>query len=256
MQPDKERSLKVLLFLVLFAVDVALNAAAGPAAVATGAHVNDPSAPPPSGRALGIGATSGAIKAGVMAFIGLLQAVDLALRLTNLGVRPVPQYIIGIAINMVIYFGLSVLISAYVCLEVLGEAPSELLKAAVVAALPIQLEKMMQGEISLRKTTTTAGGQYTKVSQWRRLLSLLLTLSIRHLPIIGWNALGGYTFARMAENLGRPVCSRGAAAAAGGVYGAVSGISTLISDKARSWFQDSVKAGRGESQGAGDLELR
>ncbi|KAL8365186.1 hypothetical protein RB595_004136 [Gaeumannomyces hyphopodioides] len=164
MQPDKERSLKVLLFLVLFAVDVALNAAAGPAAVATGAHVNDPSAPPPSGRALGIGATSGAIKAGVMAFIGLLQAVDLALRLTNLGVRPVPQYIIGIAINMVIYFGLSVLISAYVCLEVLGEAPSELLKAAVVAALPIQLEKMMQGEISLRKTTTTAGGQYTKTS--------------------------------------------------------------------------------------------
>jgi hypothetical protein len=54
------------------------------------------------------------------------------------------------------------------------------------------------------------------------------TLIQLYILIIGWDALGGYTFARMAQNQGYPVCSLGAAAAAGGVYGALSAIPKII----------------------------
>ncbi|KAL8372008.1 hypothetical protein RB595_001697 [Gaeumannomyces hyphopodioides] len=200
---DKERILTVLLFLALSAVDVALNAAAGPAAVATGAHVNNSNDDGPSGWALGIGAMSGATKAGILAFVGFFEFAD-----------------IGVASKMLLIivgtvFGLSVLITAQVCSMVLGETPSELLKAALVAALPLQFESV---------------GMYISSSHHREenKSGSLRTLSGTYLQIIGWDALGGYTFARMAENLGRPVCSPAAAAAAGGVYGVLSGIPKLI----------------------------
>ncbi|KAL8285580.1 hypothetical protein RB601_006174 [Gaeumannomyces tritici] len=143
----KERILTVLLFLALSAVDVALNAAAGPAAVATGAHVNDSSSggDGASGRALGIGAVSGATKAGILAFVGFLEFAD-----------------IGVASRMLLIivatvFGLSVLITAQVCSVVLGETPSELLKAALVAALPLQFESVgMYISITEKKTSRAA----------------------------------------------------------------------------------------------------
>ncbi|KAL8339922.1 hypothetical protein RB601_006174 [Gaeumannomyces tritici] len=203
----------VLLFLALSAVDVALNAAAGPAAVATGAHVNDSSSggDGASGRALGIGAVSGATKAGILAFVGFLEFAD-----------------IGVASRMLLIivatvFGLSVLITAQVCSVVLGETPSELLKAALVAALPLQFESV---------------GMYISSSHHREenKSGSLRTLSGTYIQIIGWDALGGYTFARMAENLGRPVCSPAAAAAAGGVYGVLSGIPKVVAYIAWSLF--------------------
>jgi len=48
------------------------------------------------------------------------------------------------------------------------------------------------------------------------------------LVIIGWDALGGYTMARMAENQGVPICALNAAAAAGAVFGAVAMVPKLI----------------------------
>ncbi|KAL8282643.1 hypothetical protein RB597_010058 [Gaeumannomyces tritici] len=215
-QADKKRLSNVLLFLILSAVNVAFNAAAGPAAVATGAHVNDSSAPPPPGRVLGIGAAAGATRAGVLAFVGPLTLVN------YLGVGPAHLLIVVSSV-----FGLSVLLTAQVCNEALGETPPELLKAALVAAAPIQLET------AIRIKITPSGKEYKKIGKAR----MLVTLLIRYLQIIGWDALCGYTFATMAGSLGRPVCSRTAAAAAGGVYGAVWGISKLISDFASRWFE-------------------
>ncbi|KLU86238.1 hypothetical protein MAPG_05255 [Magnaporthiopsis poae ATCC 64411] len=122
-------------------------------------------------------------------------------------------------------FGVSVLITAQVCSAVLDETPSELLKAALVAALPLQFESV---------------GMYISSSQHREgnKSGAFRTLLATYLQIIGWDALGGYTFAKMAENLGRPVCSMGAAAAAGGVYGVLSGIPKLIAYVSWSLFHN------------------
>ncbi|KAL8335482.1 hypothetical protein RB598_009591 [Gaeumannomyces tritici] len=119
-------------------------------------------------------------------------------------------------------FGLSVLLTAQVCNEALGETPPELLKAALVAAVPIQLETAIRINKSCKITLlsyhhpeiTPSGKEYKKIGKAR----MLVTLLIRYLQIIGWDALCGYTFATMAGSLGRPVCSRTAAAAAGVKY--------------------------------------
>ncbi|KAL8399961.1 hypothetical protein RB594_000387 [Gaeumannomyces avenae] len=224
---DKERILTVLLFLALSAVDVALNAAAGPAAVATGAHVNDSSGggDGASGRALGIGAVSGATKAGVLAFVGFLEFAD-----------------IGVASRMLLIivatvFGLSVLITAQVCSVVLGE--SQLSFFSSFFFFSFFSIRTPQGRSCCRPAAPIRERWHVHLHHREENKSgSFRTLSGTYIQIIGWDALGGYTFARMAENLGRPVCSPAAAAAAGGVYGVLSGIPKVVAYIAWSLFHD------------------
>lgn len=111
-------SLFVLLFLIkisslvwtffaLAALDIAANAAAGPAAVATATHVNGS---PLTVRAMQIGAIAGVTKSGVLAFVEFLGYAGL----------PTPAWILMVL--MASSFGICVLITAEVSNLVLGES--------------------------------------------------------------------------------------------------------------------------------------
>ncbi|KAJ5926656.1 hypothetical protein N7516_008429 [Penicillium verrucosum] len=109
-------------FFALAALDVAVNAAAGPAAVATAAHVNGS---PLTARAMQIGALAGVTKSGVLAFVEFAGFAGL----------PTPAWILLVLVAS--GFGICVLVTAEVSNLVLGETPSALLIAAVVAAIPL-----------------------------------------------------------------------------------------------------------------------
>ncbi|KAJ6190589.1 hypothetical protein N7519_000610 [Penicillium mononematosum] len=59
-------AINIWMFFALAALDLAANAAAGPAAVATAAHVNGS---PMTARAMQIGALAGVTKSGVLIFV-------------------------------------------------------------------------------------------------------------------------------------------------------------------------------------------
>jgi hypothetical protein len=94
-------------FFALAALDIAANAAAGPAAVATATHVNGS---PLTVRAMQIGAIAGVTKSGVLAFVEFLGYAGL----------PTPAWILMVL--MASSFGICVLITAEVSNLVLGES--------------------------------------------------------------------------------------------------------------------------------------
>lgn len=94
-------------FFALAALDVAVNAAAGPAAVATAAHVNGS---PLTARAMQIGALAGVTKSGVLAFVEFAGFAGL----------PTPAWILLILVASC--FGICVLVTAEVSNLVLGES--------------------------------------------------------------------------------------------------------------------------------------
>ncbi|KAI2744364.1 hypothetical protein DTO013E5_2622 [Penicillium roqueforti] len=185
-------AINIWTFFALAVLDIAVNAAAGPAAVATAAHVNGS---PLTARALQLGALAGVTKSGVLAFIefagyaGLPTSAWILLALVASG------------------FGTCVLVTAEISNLVLGETPSALLIAAVVAAIPLSGECM--------GIYQSAGGLYGGKPQTQ-------------LCVMGFNALGGYVFARMAHNGGYDVCPYSVAAAAGAVYGVITGFFHVI----------------------------
>lgn len=126
-------------FFALAALDIAVNAAAGPAAVATACHVNGS---PLTARALQLGALAGVTKSGVLAFVEFLGCAGL----------PTPAWMLLLLFAS--SFGICVLVTAEISNLVLGEskfrkrkirkdhnnvflAPGGLLIAAVVAAIPL-----------------------------------------------------------------------------------------------------------------------
>ncbi|KAL2126201.1 hypothetical protein VTI74DRAFT_1482 [Chaetomium olivicolor] len=194
--------IKILVFVALSALDIGFNAAAGAAAVATGAHVNDS---PVSGRAMGIGALAGVTKAGILAFVGLLGFADLN----------IAAYMLLILFGSI--FGIVVLVTLQVANTALGETPSQLLIAAIVAAIPLQGEGLgMYFSLDNYYKNDGNGNEETNLN-FGGFLSLL-----------GLDALGGYVFARMARNQGIEICALNAAAAAGAVFGALAMISKFV----------------------------
>ncbi|CAI7567487.1 unnamed protein product [Penicillium crustosum] len=185
-------AINIWTFFALAALDVAVNAAAGPAAVATAAHVNGS---PLTARAMQIGALAGVTKSGVLAFVEFAGFAGL----------PTPAWILLILVASC--FGICVLVTAEVSNLVLGETPSALLIAAVVAAIPLAGECMGLYQ--------SAGGLYGSKPQTQ-------------LCIMGFDALGGYVFARMAHNEGYDICAYNVAAAAGAVYGVITGFFHVI----------------------------
>ncbi|KAJ5794107.1 hypothetical protein N7457_000706 [Penicillium paradoxum] len=183
----KRPAINIWTFFALAALDVAVNAAAGPAAVATAAHVNGS---PLTARAMQIAALAGVTKSGVLAFVEFVGFAGL----------PTAAWILLVLITS--SFGVCVLITAEVSNLVLGETPSALLIAAVVAAIPLAGECI--------GIYQSAGGLYGSKPQTQ-------------LCVMGLDALGGYVFARMAHNGGYDICSYNVAAAAGAVYGVVTG---------------------------------
>lgn len=93
-------------FFALAALDIAANAAAGPAAVATAAHVNGT---PLTARAMQIGALAGVTKSGVLAFVEFVGFAGL----------PTPAWIL--LVLMTSSFGICVLVTTEVSNLVLGE---------------------------------------------------------------------------------------------------------------------------------------
>ncbi|KAJ5561947.1 hypothetical protein N7535_003591 [Penicillium sp. DV-2018c] len=185
-------AINIWTFFALAALDVAVNAAAGPAAVATAAHVNGT---PLTARAMQIGALAGVTKSGVLAFVEFLGFAGL----------PTAAWIILLFVTS--SFGICVLVTAEVSNLVLGETPSALLIAAVVAAIPLSGECM--------GVYQSAGGLYGGHASTQ-------------IGIMGLDALGGYVFARMAHNGGYDICPYNVAAAAGAVYGAITGFFHIV----------------------------
>ncbi|KAJ9138912.1 hypothetical protein NKR23_g8207 [Pleurostoma richardsiae] len=199
----------IALFLVLSAIDIAFGAAAGAAAVAMGAHVEGVSV---TGHALGIGTVAATTKSGLLAFVGFLGLAH------NMNIAARMLLIIATSV-----FGISIIITTQVCNAVLGQTPSELLIAAVVAAIPLQWEEMGMyiGSKAYREKDSSTGEQKTRFVPGSVLTSWL--------ALVGFDALGGYTFARVAQNQGMHICGLGSAAASGAVYGMLSGIPRMLS---------------------------
>ncbi|KFY47861.1 hypothetical protein V496_10408 [Pseudogymnoascus sp. VKM F-4515 (FW-2607)] len=184
--------LKVLKFLLLVATDISFNVAAGAAAVAVGAYVNGS---PLTQLALRAGMKAAATKSGSYAFIVLI-------RFANLNIA---AYMLLIIVSSM--FGLAVLVTAQVSDMVLGEVATPLLVAALVATLPLR------------------GVVEVETYNFRpRLCSLFQG----YLKMIVSYASSGFVFALVAHCMGMNICAFMAAAAAGAIYGAVSGISTTI----------------------------
>jgi len=90
-------------------------------------------------------------------------------------------------------FGVALLVTLAITQKLMSQTPMELLVAAAAAAAPL-----MPGTVLLDATQAVVS-----------------------LQCIGWDALAGYTFARVAHNHGYIVCSLKAATAAGGIYGSI-----------------------------------
>lgn len=95
------------MFFALAALDIAANAAAGPAAVATAAHVNGS---PLTARAMQLGALAGVTKSGILAFVEFVGYAGL----------PTPAWILLVLLASC--FGICVVITAEISNLVLGES--------------------------------------------------------------------------------------------------------------------------------------
>ncbi|KAJ5489253.1 hypothetical protein N7539_004143 [Penicillium diatomitis] len=202
---SKKTPVTVWVFFALAALDIAVNAAAGPAAVATAVHVSGDKL---TARSLQLGALAGVTKAGVLAFVEFVSYTGI----------PAPAWLVLILFAS--SFGICVLVTAEISNLVLGETPSALLIAAIVAAIPL-------------------GGECIGIYQFHRRSTRITTDQSLHVLaagglsggnggvqifVMGLDALGGYVFARMAHNEGYDICAYNVAAAAGAVYGAITGI--------------------------------
>ncbi|KAJ5152070.1 hypothetical protein N7492_010365 [Penicillium capsulatum] len=196
--------INVWTFFALAALDVAINAAAGPAAVATAIHVNGSES---TARALQLGALAGVTKSGVLAFVEFL------------GYGGLPTSAWMLLVLLASSFGICVLVTTEISNLVLGEAPSALLIAAIVAAIPLAGECIGIYQSYLVKQQSANMFTWTKAAG-----GLTGGRPGSQIFIVGLDALGGYVFARMAHNGGYDVCPYNAAAAAGAVYGTITGL--------------------------------
>lgn len=103
-------------------------------------------------------------------------------------------------------FGTSISMTLAVNGYLVGQTPNYLITAAAAAGAPLLCDL---GSIIL--FSTHYYGNRRRITEG----PILLFLGI------GWDSLAGYTFARVSQNLGHPLCKPGAAAAAAGVYGVV-----------------------------------
>ncbi|KAL3462437.1 hypothetical protein BJX64DRAFT_259138 [Aspergillus heterothallicus] len=181
--------LQLVIFAATTVFDVGLTAGAAAAATAVGAHM---AGQPLTGQALHAAVVGGVAKSGSMAVHGL---VSFALYGNVAAVLALP-------LLMLMSFGTNVLVAAVVSFQLLDKVPSELPIAAVVASMPLCLSfAWYYGAFNVPITFFT----------------------------LAFDVLGAFTFARMAGNLGYPVCSGSTAAAAGAVFGAISTMgSTLL----------------------------
>ncbi|KAJ5587649.1 uncharacterized protein N7459_003414, partial [Penicillium hispanicum] len=186
-------------FFALAALDIAVNAAAGPAAVATAMHVNGSEL---TTRALWLGALAGATKPGALAFVEFA------------GWAGLPTQAWVLLLLLAISFGICVLVTGEISNLVLSESPSELLVAAVVAAIPLGGECIGIYQCKLLSCFHQGGYEHVKKE----------TKTLTSIFIAGLDALGGYVFARMAHNEGHGICLYNVAAAAEAVYGVITGL--------------------------------
>lgn len=191
---QSKEPISVLWLFALCALDIAVNASAGPAAVATGAHMNGSIL---TARALQLGALAGVTKSGILGFISLMSRAGLG----------TPAWVLLVLLGT--SFGICVLVTAEISSLVLNDTPDSLLIAALVAAIPLGGECVGLHTVVMGLATGQGAGTAS-------------------LSLIGLDALGGYVFARMAHNRGMDICAYKAAAGAGAVYGTVTGIIHFI----------------------------
>ncbi|KAJ5419318.1 uncharacterized protein N7487_002868 [Penicillium crustosum] len=227
-------AINIWTFFALAALDVAVNAAAGPAAVATAAHVNGS---PLTARAMQIGALAGVTKSGVLAFVEFAGFAGL----------PTPAWILLILVASC--FGICVLVTAEVSNLVLGETPSALLIAAVVAAIPLAGECMglyqcksiffaCSSPLLILICISAAGGYMVANLRhnfvlWASMLWEDTSLLVWHITKVSYclslimKALGATLFAVL-DAFGYDICAYNVAAAAGAVYGVITGFFHVI----------------------------
>ncbi|KGO66719.1 hypothetical protein PITC_056120 [Penicillium italicum] len=174
-------AINIWTFFALAALDIAVNAAAGPAAVATAAHVNGS---PLTARAMQIGALAGVTKSGVLAFVEFAGFAGL----------PTPAWILLALVAS--GFGICVLVTAEVSNLVLGESECKPVWNIVRPELAMRLELVVM--------TPSA---------------LLIAAVVAAIPLAG-ECIGIYQC--------YDVCPYNVAAAAGAVYGAITGFFHVI----------------------------
>ncbi|KAL1841773.1 hypothetical protein VTJ49DRAFT_6611 [Mycothermus thermophilus] len=164
-------------FAALSIIDIGFNAAAGAAAVSTGALA---SGLPLTERAIGIGALAGITKAGLVAFFAFMKVATQDLAVYTL------LSLLGTG------FGIAIVVTVQVSNAVLGDAPPELLIAAIVAAIPTlgEFSSVYQPLETYYESEDDGRVQTIKIGFPKDPLK------------IGLDALGGYVFARMAQNKG------------------------------------------------------
>ncbi|KAL4871473.1 hypothetical protein BDV12DRAFT_194531 [Aspergillus spectabilis] len=176
------------IFLATSAFDIGITAGAAAAAAAVGAHMSNQ---PLTGRILHAAVIGGVVKAGSMASHAIF----------SFGLFGVIGTLMALPLLLAISFASNVVVVAAVASYLDVEAPTELLVAAVVASIPLCVSfAYYYGAFNVPIT--------------------ILTLSI--------DALGGFTFARMADNLGYPICTPSTAATAGAAFGTISTLSTTL----------------------------
>ncbi|KAG8827890.1 hypothetical protein FRC17_007693 [Serendipita sp. 399] len=203
--------------ILLSILDLGFNAAAGAAAAATGAHVNGS---PTTTQVLRLGALAGVIKSGVFNYSFLISSM-------SSGSTAFVMMLTGST------FGIAFIVTNAIAQRVLHAVPDSLLIAALATAAPLTVG----GAVSLvgdnfqppfwvvfifsDTKSIWAEESFEEIKEFVLLFS----------QIIGdpaFNALAGYTFARVAHNHGFDLCKYNAGAAAGAVYGFLIWICNLI----------------------------
>ncbi|KAK1826553.1 hypothetical protein QBC39DRAFT_364127 [Podospora conica] len=183
-------------FGLLVILDLAMHAGAGAAAASVGAKGNGL---PVTTRALQLGALAAITKAAMTTFreVVLMAKVNFAFT--------VLIFLLSSS------FGICPLLVTEVGNLSLGEAPKELLIAAVVAAIPLFFDTIRDIE---PKPDDEGKTNYLR---WGYAVFLIPT-----------DALGGYVFARMAANQGMPISNYSAACSAGAVFGTLTFLSRAM----------------------------
>ncbi|KAK4140626.1 uncharacterized protein C8A04DRAFT_14780, partial [Dichotomopilus funicola] len=204
---QRPRRLKdqLIIFAILRVFDVALTTAAATAAAAAAGA--HAAGAPLTPEILRNAAAAGALKSGLMAFAGLIML--LVPQKSALIILPVP---LGTTMAS------NVVLMAAISTWILGHAPTQLLVATVVASVPLTLCLVYYyGAFKVPVTVTS-------------------------IPL---DVLGAYTFVKMADNLGYPICPTRPAMVAGAILGTVFSASlTLLNcfviGKNRIIYQDEV----------------
>ncbi|KAK3361415.1 hypothetical protein B0T24DRAFT_641566 [Lasiosphaeria ovina] len=196
--------LQPLIRIVVSAVDLAICAAGGAAAAATGAHVNGD---PVTSGIVRYGALGGVIGSGVLGVCVFVAKAASTVTSSTLVFAVSP-------------LGAGFAIALAICNRVLGEAPNAILLGAILGGIPTIFGSSWNAAGGPNRSLLIMADA-VRASSDAIGLSLFVVSILAALAGIGFDAIGGAVFAQVARTNGFPICTLGSAAAAGAVYSVI-----------------------------------